>query len=57
MENVTKAIIIGASIVITLAIVTIGFTIYGIGRDASDKATEKLEEWLTVLWMKNMKIP
>lgn len=42
MENATKAIIIGASIVITLAIVTIGFTIYGIGRDASDKATEKI---------------
>ncbi len=41
MENATKAIMIAASIVITLAIVTIGFLVLGTGKDiANDGMSE-----------------
>lgn len=42
MENATKAIIIAASIAITLAIVTIGFFVLGTGKDIANDGMSDL---------------
>lgn len=42
MENATKAIVIAASIAITLAIVTIGFFVLGTGRDIANDGMSDL---------------
>lgn len=42
MENATKAIIIAASIAITLAIVTIGFFVLGTGQDIANDSMSNL---------------
>lgn len=44
MENSTKAIIIAASVVITLALVTVGFLILRSGQDTASSAITKLDE-------------
>jgi len=42
MENATKAIIIAAAVLITMAIVTIGFFIMRAGQNAANEATTKI---------------
>ncbi|MCX7772805.1 MAG: hypothetical protein N2376_06810 [Clostridia bacterium] len=44
MENATKAIVIAASVIITIAIVTIGFLIFRAGGDAAKSSVEKFNQ-------------